>query len=499
MVGLLWVLWAIRAHHILALPIFVDESLHMLRAQVVYEFTDAKASILPAKLLLYYYLGLFDLQDVGGVWLARQAVGLLAPLSAALTFALTRQLFKHWSAGVLAVVFYGLMPFLVFFERMALADTLVMVFGLVLARLSIQLARQPSPRHSIYTGVAFGVALLAKLTALPWAVLPVVAMACLGRVSWRNLIVFGVVASVFLMPSVAYMVYQEINPPDSKVESIEQDLFVPSAHSRFEQIRANIETYADASRAMLSLPFIVVLVGVGAWQFYRTPREVLFLLTFPLVLWVFITVTAARPSTRYLVTGVPTFLVIAAAGVDTLAHQVQARYRVVLVGVMVVIGLWVWYGARFVEQAWNDPRELPLAERDIWEYYQNSASGYGLREAAYDLPRLDRLDNHPSGAPIPVLGFVGACHSLRWYLPAASGVQLDCPYFRWKPEQADAILADWTAQIEAAGVWYILADAEQPMDVFSMPLSWEALATYERPHDGIGISLFRVRKLNNES
>lgn len=498
-VGLLWLLWAVRAHSILALPIFVDESLHMMRAQVVYDFTDAKASILPAKLLLYYYLGLFRLQDVGGAWVARQAVALLAPLGAALTLALTRQLFKRWSAGLLAMAFYGLMPFMLFFERMALADTFVMLFGLAFALLSVRLARQPSPRHAAYAGVAFGVALLAKLTALPWAALPLVAMWCFGRISWRNLVIVGAVSGLFLVPSVLYMAYQEINPPDAKVESVEQDLFVPSANSRFDQIRANVETYAEASRALFSLPFLLILFGVGAWQLYRTPRAVGFLLTFTLILWAFITLTAARPSTRYLVTGVPALLIIAAAGVDSLMQRPQWPYRLAWGVALGLCGLWALYGLNFLTTAWDDPAELPLAERDIWEYYQNSASGYGLREAAHDLPNLERLDQHPSGAPIPVIGFVGACHTLRWYLPADSGVQLACPYFRWKPELAEAILADWTAQIEAAGAWYVLVDDEQPMDVLSMPVAWEELARYQRPHAGIGIKLYRVRKVDDGS
>src|SRR5688572_30520003 len=118
----LWVVWAIRAHDILKMPAFVDESLHILRAQVVYEFTDPRASLMPAKLLTYYYLGLFDPQDHNGLWLSRQAIALLAPISAALCFALVKTFTRSFALSLLVIWLYAVAPFFVFFERLALSD-----------------------------------------------------------------------------------------------------------------------------------------------------------------------------------------------------------------------------------------------------------------------------------------------------------------------------------------------------------------------------------------
>lgn len=502
----LWGLWAIRAHHVMALPVFVDESLHILRAQAVFNFTDAKASILPAKLLLYYYLGLFNPQDVGGAWLTRQAVVLLAPLGAALSFALARTLFHRWRAGFFTIVLYGLTPFLLFFERMALADTFVMIFGLALAIASVRLARSPSRKNAIWVGVWLGVALLAKLTALPWAVLPLAAIGLFGKWSWQawrtHLLTIGVVVALCFVPSISYMVYQEINPPDNKIESVEQDLFTPAENSRLEQIGDNLETYGEAALTLLTIGLVVLVLTVGVWQAFRQSRQGVYLIIFTLSIWAFITLTAARPSARYLVTSVPGILILVAAGFDALVRWALPRRNMrpplplaVMSAAAVCVLVWAVFGLRFITTAWGNPADLPLAKREIWEYTRNTASGYGLREAADELPHLPRLENHGSGAEIPVAGFVGACHTMRLYLPADSDVQLTCPYFRWKPEFAPDTLAEWQARVETDGVWYFLADDEQPMDLLSLRLNWEILAHYERPHDGIGVTLYRVTPL----
>lgn len=518
-VMMLWILWAIRAHQVMALPVFVDESLHILRAQVVYDFTDAKASILPAKLLLYYYFGLFGLQDVGGAWLARQAIVLLAPLGAALSFTLARLLFRRWTVGILSMVLYGLTPFLLFFERMALADPFAMIFGLGLAIMSIQFARHPSQKNAVWVGFLLGIAMLAKLLALPWAVLPVVAVYFFGNQThasiwelfgrqYRNqFIVIGIVAGILLMPSAIYMVYQEVNPPQNKIESVEQDLFVPEANSRLEQIKDNLETYVEASRLMFTDGLVILLLTLGVWQVSRTRKEGLYLITFTVSVWLLVVVTAARPSTRYLVLGVPAILILIAAGIDRLFLTVIAwRDSNIHIGyaafgiVTVLLGLWGYDGVKFITKAWDDPTTLNLAERDIWEYYQNSAAGYGLREAALDLPSLEPLPNHPSGDLIPVAGFVGACHTIRLYLPIDSGVGLHCPLFRWSSEQAEETLLEWQQRVEDDGVWYILADVEQqPLELFSLPFEWQEIETYLRPHQGTSIKLFRVTPLGRDN
>lgn len=499
---LLWCVWAVRSHTIMSMPVFVDESLHMMRAQVVYDFTDAKASILPAKLLLYYYLGLFDLQDVGGAWLSRQAVALFALPGAALTFALARMLFKRISVGFVAMFLYASTPFLVFFERMALADSFAMVFALALAVVSIRLARHPNRSNAILTGFALGVALLAKLTTLPLALLPPLAVWLFGNWKWpqmqQYMVTVGIVAGMLLLPSALYMTYQELNPPDNKVESVEQDLFVPESNNRLDQVRHNIETYIEATRAMFSDALLVLLLAAIVWQGYHTWRPAIYLLAITGLTWGLVVVTAARPSTRYLVLGVPSMIIVVAAGLDGLVQGVRTTQHVgyYVAGVMALVFLAVWlgYSGTFLVRAWDDPYELPLADRDIWEYYQNSASGYGLREAASDLPELSLIDDR-----IPIVGFVGGCHILRWYLPAESQVELACPYFRWSVEQAPETLAEWRARIRDDGVWYVLADRDQPMDLCELNVQWDELAVYERPHDGIPLKLFRVTVVEDDA
>ncbi|KAB2866277.1 MAG: hypothetical protein F9K46_02645, partial [Anaerolineae bacterium] len=289
MVGLLWLLWFTRAHDIMALAVFVDESLHILRAQMVFDFNDATASILPGKLLLYYYLGLFVPQNVGGAWLSREAIALLALLGAALTFALARQLFHRWSISLLAVILYALSPFMLFFERMALSDTFTMIFGLSLAIVSLKLACQPTRKNSILVGLLFGLALLAKLIALPWILLPFLALRLWGQANVRQLrnkaVIIGIAAAVPLLPSAFYVVYQEAAQIENKQEVVTTTLFVPESQSRIEQISHNLDIYTEAVWTMLTPPLLFLILCLTFWQIRRQPKEIFYLLSITFSVW----------------------------------------------------------------------------------------------------------------------------------------------------------------------------------------------------------------------
>ncbi len=496
----LWLIWASRSYHILELPIFVDESLHILRAQMVFDFNDATASILPGKLLLYYYLGFFDLQDVGGAWLARQAVVLLVPLTAALTVALTRHLTDRKSATDWVWRLYLVTPFLLFFERMALADTFTMLWGLALAIAVLRFVRRPSPRLAIITGLLLGLSVLAKLTALPWLALPLIGFWLWHKdKSWPKqqfILIYAIFGLCLILP-LGYIVYQELGTVDEKQEVITTTLYVSEESSQIDQWINNLDQYQEATRLMFGLPLTFILLIAIYWQLRMNWRRAVYLLSISLLIWGFVILTSARPSTRYLVVGVPPLLILVAITLaDWSAQRKQVKNYQFIYGLGVIcVGVAIVQGMFFMFSAWYRPTNLVLTERDTWEYYQNAASGYALDEAAQDLPNLEPIQD----GEIPVGGFVAACHTLRLYLPANSHVALSCPYFKWREEFTDDTLSEWETKIAENGAYYILADEAQPLDIFQLPFNFEKLEIYERPHAGTRTILYFVSVPENTS
>jgi dolichyl-phosphate-mannose--protein O-mannosyl transferase len=239
----LWALLALRAHEILRLPAFVDESLHIMRAQIVFEYSDAVSSILPGKLLTYYYLGAFFPENHNALWLGRVAIALLAPLSAALCYALVYRYSRSYWLSLGVVWLYALNPLMLFFERMALADPLALVFSLGFLWALGQSQARP---WAILSGVLLGGALLAKLTTLPLVALPLMAYVY-GRWAGRNVslpYLIYLAAGLCLLPSLTYSVYQEVRGGEEKAEIVSTSLIQSEGRSRPEQVADNLSTYS---------------------------------------------------------------------------------------------------------------------------------------------------------------------------------------------------------------------------------------------------------------
>lgn len=496
----LWAVWVIRAHNILAMPVFVDESLHMMRAQVAYQFTDPKASFLPAKLLLYYYFGLFDLQDHNGLWISRQALALMSPLAASLSFAIVHSLTRSYWKSLVTIWLHGLTPLLIFFERMAMSDPFVMTLALSVVWASIHFARKPTPKRAALTGFLLGLTLLAKLTALPLMIVPILGLYFLGRYpveigfksAWHILsanfkhlaICYGVVGLI-LLPFVSYMLYREINPPDEKPEVVDSWLFTPAERNRIEQIGYNLETYAESLskfNALVMLVFIVILVVSVLNRRYDAKEAYIFLSLF--ATWGFIVVAAAFPSTRYLVLGFPLVLIFITAFFPDFDYASNSIGLIVLplAGCAAVI-----LGLNFVGHIWSDPSTLDLGKQDRWEYVTHTSSGYGLRDAAPDILYLPEIDSQ-----IPLTGFVGNCHSLRWYFPENHKVDLHCPYFKFNESMIPAVMAEWEQKVNDVGEWYFLVEDAGIIDFRSMNVTPELIASYDRPQNGVRVWLYRV-------
>lgn len=483
----LWTVFAIRAHDILTLPAFVDESLHILRAQVVYDFSDAVASFLPGKLLTYYYLGLFGLDNPNALWLARIAIALLTPLSAGLCYAIVWQLTQSRIASLIALWLYALSPFMAFFERMALADPFVTVFGLAAIWLSLRWAKHPSPKLAIWTGVAVGLALLAKLTALPLLAVPILSLLFYGKWQPRQLIpVYAVAVALMLLP-MAYVVYQEVAQLEGKQEVVTQTLFVPEERSRLEQISFNIETYflatARLTWAFFVLPFAAFLVGMRiAW------RETLYLSAIHSAITGFIVLASAFPSTRYMTLAFPLLIILVAVVGYRLQRRIKWSPKYFSNVAIALVSLWLILSPALsiLPRLWNDPTQVLLGDQDAWEYFSHTSSGYGLRASAAYLVREAAMTE----APVAVISTLGNCHSIRFYFPAGSDIRLYCPLFGFYDNPALSTQTEFLATVPDEV--YLLTEHQDDLTPILLPENAQSIAVYPRPFEGEAVSLYRI-------
>ncbi|MFP4322616.1 MAG: ArnT family glycosyltransferase [Anaerolineales bacterium] len=512
---LLLLQFALRAYQIDALPAYGDESLHIRRAEVAWQFTtDPTASYRPGKLLLYYYMGLFETTRTDFLLVGRLSVALATLMGGAALFALGRRLFNA-QAGLLALFLYAVTPFTLFFDRMALADPLAMALMLVAVWASFKWLDRPDPARTALATVFLILAPVAKLTVGLVVAVPALLVLLFRREVWRAYLrpgvmlfgVFGAVWAVLFSP----VVIGELSPRDEDRVVIVGD-YLLNVHEEeqgfLENLLDSAATAFEQTAIYIWAP-VLLLSGLGLlWLLRMRPRAGLFLLAAWLLMWVPVVALGSFPRSRYLEVSMPFVYLMLVGGASDALSRIREPERRVTFARAWVAGLLLYglaWGGPFFYQAVTEPADLPLPEADRWRYVSAHTAAYGQIEAVnYMQAELPRAE---ASGQVQAWGMLGSCHMIRLYLAEPGPVDFTCTSFdytrQFPPAELAAIEAD-AARYET-GVYLLVEramlfefDLEEnfgfvaPTNAGELAVTWEHVRDFTRPHDGVTIELWRL-------
>lgn len=436
LVLLLLLHFGLRAHHLTLQDPYVDEGFHAARAAIVWDFDQHPARFGHGKLLLYFWLGIFEAHGLTFLYTIRTSIALFSLISAAAVYGAGRLLRDH-RTGVLALGLYAVLPLAVFFERMAMADPFAAGFVGLAAWRSLVFARRPSWREGLLVGLLLGLATLAKLTMGFIPLLPVAAAGLYWRWDWENLpesfwawlrryappLVLAVGVVIIMWLPIVIPAYLARNSDEPFVVVNSYNLEKGSDNAAPIYIRKIIPEITDFTGTALPITLGAALL-VLLWVKRREAavfRPVLWLLIWAGLIALLPIVAARLISSRYFMP-LAAPLALLAAYLMALAWQVAAKWTVIRAGL--VIGLGVWLLGFAFPFVWDDltrPNQLPLHNTNYTEYISGVLTGErAARQAGAFVNRID-----PS---VPVYITWTACHLMFFSLEReATCLSLDTP------------------------------------------------------------------------
>jgi 4-amino-4-deoxy-L-arabinose transferase-like glycosyltransferase len=484
----------LRAHAVTTLPAFNDESLHIRRAERVWTFQDPDLSLTVGKLLTYYWQGIFHPARLDALWMARSVTGLFALLGLATAYSLGRRLFGI-RAGLWALFLCALTPFMLFFDRMALSDPLTTALGLLTARLALTAHQRPEhPLWGVGVGVLGALTIFAKLIGLPFLLAPLVwlfledeGLRPALRRRWQSIGAAYITCGAILAPFFLRIVYKELI--GERITVVEDNLI--NTRSPLQTIGDNVVQVLGDNLALHSPPLVLVLVLVCIYALSHRSRAHTSLGLLLAGVWGMTIVLGGSLYTRYLQLGVPLFVLLGAGGASLWTGA--ARRRLWLMNAALLLWALV-FALPFAYHLSTDPRQNPYPRKVRWEYFQHFTSGYALMPASASLPALEV----GTSGRVPVGGLVGSCHQIRLYLDENGPVALTCPFFGWSGALMPAVADELRERYAQEGVLYLLVEPELAflrLDV--LPFTYEVLARYPRPFNGITVEVWRVTGLRS--
>jgi len=385
-----------RLYHLTALPVFCDEAIYVRWAQIMKN--EPSLRFLPlqdGKQPLFMWLVIPALEIFHDPLLAGRMVSVFAGLATLIGMVVLPIIMNRFIAiGLMSGLLYVLAPFTLFFDRMALVDSLLSAFGIWSLILAILLGRYRRLDLAMILGMILGGAMLTKSPGLLFLAmsLPVSFIFMIkGKEKKDSFFLWGLKSLSLLGISLffAFGIYNilRLGPSFHMIAIRNKDYVWPIAEiikHPLDPLKPHIKDVLRYYWHYLTPPFIILgLIGI-----LSVKKDLIFLL---LISWWLLpllgqSVFARVFTARYILFSLPVFLFFIAvftARIWDFAREKVGKLAYLLLFLLIPALSFNW-------RLWRDPVKAPLPKDERAGYLEDWTAGQGIREIADYLKKAPR-------------------------------------------------------------------------------------------------------------
>jgi 4-amino-4-deoxy-L-arabinose transferase-like glycosyltransferase len=374
-----------RLFNLLILPLFTDESIYIYWAKIIQtthsqwfiSLTDGKPPLLIWMITILLSIFPSDWYLSAGR-LPSVFMGLLTLIAMYKTGEL---LFNSRRAGGIAAVLYILCPMTLFYDRMALFDSMVTSMLLISVYFAVRTGRSRKLIDALLWGVFLGLAFLSKPTALLFMPLTVIAAFLplpteVLKKEGKTLSMYTVVALALGYGINSLQRISSAYPAMVRKNSQFQQPIAELLVHPFLLTFGNMQGFISWMTAYLTAPFLIFSIGAFLFGFTKKARETALLFILWLAPLLLLATVGREIFPRYILIVIPYVLLMTAYLIDQML-MIRKRFRYLIYILLFIIVLPL---LRFDYFILTDPAKAPLPESDANQYVLEHPSGYGLKK-----------------------------------------------------------------------------------------------------------------------
>jgi 4-amino-4-deoxy-L-arabinose transferase-like glycosyltransferase len=376
--GIVLLAAVIRIYNLTLLPVFADEAIYIRWSQIM--SNEATLRFLPlsdGKQPLFMWVLMFIVKRIADPLFAGRMVSVVSGLGSLVGVSvLSYVLTKSKKVALIAALIYAINPFVFFFDRLALVDSMLTMFGVWTFTFAVLTAKTKRLDLAMITGFLLGSAMLTKSTAMFFAILlPATWVFVKDKKGLLKLIGLNLVTVVIMFGMYNIL---RLGPNFNLIASRNQDYIYPLAHIFSKPLD----------------PFLGHLGGVKNYFFLMGPISLVFLIlmgTFvdfkkniksilPLLAWgilpILVTMEYFKVVTaRYIVYTIPFFIIIGASAFLAKSKGIKLILYTALIFFTVQAVL-------FDYKLLTNPDSAPLPSGEKTGYLTEWTAGHGIKEVS---------------------------------------------------------------------------------------------------------------------
>ena len=373
-------------------PIFTDEAIYTYWAQIaLHDPVNRFVSLEDGKQPLFVWLGAVFQKFISDPLIAMRLVSVFAGFGSLIAiYLLTKTLFDK-KIAILAVIFYIILPFTLLYDRMALFDSLLTMFGVFSAYLAVKIAKSPKLSVGALNGLVIGLGLITKSSAnffiylLPFSYIFLNFAKLFDKklvkwlaVSTLTAIIAQIVYNMLRLSPLFYMIDRK------NYEFIRS--FGEILKNPLIQIPSNPKTIATWFIEYNGWPFIALVIITSLYTIYKRKVEALILISYVSLPFLAESIFNKVLYPRFSLFFFPYIIIIAAFGLDAF----RKKHALLFIPV-IIITLTVPVFSSF--KLLTNPSHSLIAQADKEQYLNSWPAGYGVSEVVTFLKAESQ--NHP--------------------------------------------------------------------------------------------------------
>lgn len=387
-----------RLKNLTSIPVFGDEAIYIRWAQIIK--SEETLRFIPqtdGKQPLFMWLNAVSLKFISDPLISGRIISVFAGFGIILMLFLITAIILNFSSSeknifkfisksisiyfypaILTSLIYCLLPFTFFFDRLALADTLLSFFGLTSFLFSLLLSKYPRLDIAMILGLILGLAWLTKSPAIYFMALSV------GTFIFLNLKKISLIFLPLISSLISFIIYNILRlGPQFQMIALRNRDYVWSVGEiikhPLDPLKPHLSDTLTLYQHYISWPILVLsLIGV---IFYFVSKNKFKKIYIVIISWWILPLLANAAfakvfTARYILFTLPSLIMIISLSLSFLTKKIKSNLLKIVLLVLVFI-----LNINFIYKISTDPfhQKLPSTEKG---YLTDWTSGWGINQAA---------------------------------------------------------------------------------------------------------------------
>lgn len=378
--------FSVRLPNLTYQPVFADEAIYIRWAQIMK--SEPTLRFLPlsdGKTPLFMWVMMPTFKLIADPLLAGRTLALVTGFATLLGVFTLGLIFFNKRAALFGAFLIAITPYIIFFDRMALVDTMLSAFVIWSILLALLLVRYKRIDLAMILGYFLGGGLLTKTPGMFNVVtVPLAALTLNFAAKDRVRQVLKTFGLFFLSIAISLGIYNalRLGPGFINLNSRNQDY----VRNPLDLLRNPMDPFIPHLRDILEWwPLLLgypVIIAIVLGIIYGLIRKNKYLITILFIALVPLIVQMALLRTftaRYLLFSMPPLLLVASFGIDNLLISLKKYGKFLTVLLIFIFMVWP---AFFMQKLLYDIENAPLPKNERRGYLEDWTAGTGLREIA---------------------------------------------------------------------------------------------------------------------